>query len=97
MDKLWERIKNTTDNVIAGLVSSISVLCSLDFKNKVKVSSICDFLDIRMSTIQAQVKKNIFERFKVEGFVSLVKSSGLLAKIFEALGLIDGKREEEQE
>jgi len=60
--KLWNNIKNTTDDVIAGLCASITLLCS--YKDVIRVSSICDLLDIKMSTIQFQVKKRIFERFK---------------------------------
>ncbi len=86
LDKLWNGIKDTTDNAVAGLVSSISILCSCE--NKVSISSICTHLGIRMSTVQAQVKKKFFERFKVKGFVSLIKSSNFLVKIMEKLGLI---------
>ncbi|MFX1365883.1 MAG: hypothetical protein ACFFCE_17370 [Promethearchaeota archaeon] len=85
--RLWQGIKNTTDDVIAGLVSSIVVLCTC--KEKVSISSICNHLGIRMSTIQAQVKKKIFQRFKVDGFISLIKSSDLLEKIIKKLGLLD--------
>ena len=42
-----------------------------------------------MSTIQTQVKKRIIERFKVSGFVSLVKSSNLLKQIMKKLELIE--------
>ncbi|MFX0001728.1 MAG: hypothetical protein ACFE88_16580 [Candidatus Hermodarchaeota archaeon] len=88
--RLWQGIKNTTDNVVAGLVSSISILCS--YKEKVSVSSICNRLGIRMSTIQAQVKKKIFEKFKVHGFISLIRSSDILVKIMEKIGVLE-KRE----
>ena len=85
--KLWEVIKNTKDDVIAGLVSSISVLCS--FPEKATVNSICKKLGIKMSTIQSQVKKKIFDNFSEDGFVSLVKSAGLLKNIMQKLGLIE--------
>ncbi len=88
--KLWESIKNTKDDVIAGLVASISVLCG--FKEKISVSSICDKLGIKMSTIQSQVKKRIFERFQISGFVSLVKSSEILKKIIEKIGIIEKEK-----
>ncbi len=87
--KLWECIKNTTDDVIAGLVTSITTLC--DYKDEVNVSSICDLLNIKMSTIQFQVKKRIFERFKVPGFVSLVRSSDLLKGFLRKVGLLEGE------
>ena len=77
--KLWDNIKNTKDDVIAGLIASISILCS--FKdNNVSVSSICKKLGIKMSTIQSQVKKRIFEEFKISGFTTLIKSTDLLKK-----------------
>jgi len=87
--KLWEGIKNTTDNVVAGLVSSISILCS--YRGQVSVSSICNRLGIKMSTIQAQVKKKLFERFRVQGFVSLVRSADLLKDVMSRLGLVRSK------
>jgi len=87
--KLWESIKNTTDDVIAGLVTSITALC--DYKDEVKISSICDLLNIKMSTIQFQVKKRIFERFKVPGFISLVRSSELLKGFMRKVGLLEGE------
>ena len=54
--KLWESINNTKDDVIAGLVCSISALCS--YRESVSVNAICMRLDIKMSTIQTQVKRN---------------------------------------
>jgi transcription initiation factor TFIIIB Brf1 subunit/transcription initiation factor TFIIB len=87
--KLWESIKNTTDDVIAGLVTSITALC--DYKDEVKVSSICDLLNIKMSTIQFQVKKRIFEKFRVPGFISLVRSSDLLKGFLRKVGLLEGE------
>ncbi len=89
MHKLWEQIKNTKDDVIAGLVTSISALCS--YKCVVNVSSICKRLGIRMSTIQFQVKKRIFEQLQVDGFTSLVRSSDLLKEVMRELGLLETK------
>ena len=89
LSKLWENIKNTTDDVIAGLCTSITTLCN--YKDVISVSSICDLLNIRMSTIQLQVKKRIFERFKLPGFVSLVRSSDLLKGFMQKVGLIEGE------
>jgi len=93
--RLWHGIKNTTDNVVAGLISSISVLCSC--KDKVSISSICNRLGIRMSTVQSQVKKRIFERFKAEGFISLIKSSDILVQLMEKLGLLGEQKNETKE
>ena len=84
--KLWEGIKNTKDEVIASLVCSVLALCL--YRDAISINAICNRLGVKMSTIQTQVKKRIFERFKVTGFVSLVKSSNLLKKIMERLGLV---------
>ena len=89
--KLWDNIKNTKDDVIAGLVASISVLCTFKDKN-VSVSSLCKKLGIKMSTIQSQVKKRIFEQFKISGFTTLIKSTDLLVKVMEKMGLIEDKQ-----
>ena len=90
--KLWTNIKNTTDLAITGLVSSISILCS-DQKN-ITVNALCKHLGIRMSTIQSQVKKRIFNRFKVDGFISLIKSSDVLKRIMIRLGIIEESNSE---
>ncbi len=93
--KLWGAINCTKDSVIAGLVSSISVLCS--FRDKANVNGICKLLDIKMSTIQAQVKKNVVSKLNVEGFTSLVKSSDLLRQVFVKLGVVEGGQELSQD
>ena len=49
VSRLWELIKNTTDNVIAGVSASITVLCY--YKDQVSINAICKLLGIRMSTI----------------------------------------------
>ena len=85
--KLWENIKNTTDNVIAGVVASISILCS--YKEKVTINSLCNMLGIKMSTIHFQIKKRIFERYNNPEFVSLVKSSEILKKIIKKFDLFE--------
>ena len=94
--RLWDNIKNTKDEVIAGLIASISVLCSVQENNKdsVNVHSICKRLGIKMSTIQSQVKRRIFDQFQVEGFTTLVKSTDLLKRVIEKMGLIDTKKNE---
>ena len=89
LSKLWESVKNTTDDAIAGLCTSITALC--EYKGVIKVSSICDLLSVKMSTIQFQVKKRIFERFRLPGFVSLVRSSDLLKSFLEEVGILKGE------
>ena len=87
LDKLWKLIKNTTDDVIAGVATSIAALCS--YKDKVSVNTLCNTIGIRMSTVQFQVRERIFRQLRVGGFISLVRSSDLLIKIMEKLGLIE--------
>jgi len=87
LHKLWEVVKCTTDDVLAGLVCSISGLCA--YKGKISVNAICRRLGISMSTIQVQVKRKILKHFKVDGFVSLVRSSDLLERILDRLGLLE--------
>ena len=87
--KLWEGIKNTTDNVVAGLVSSIVILST--FKEKVSVSAVCKRLGIKMSTIQSQVKNKIVKWFNIGKFVSLVRSADLLKDVMWRLGLVKSK------
>ncbi|MHA1149357.1 MAG: cyclin family protein [Promethearchaeota archaeon] len=77
---LWEEIKNTKDDVVAGLVCSIGILAG-GYENKVSIFSICKRLQIRMSTIQSQVKKRIFENFRIPGFTTLIQSKDTL-KLF---------------
>ena len=90
--RFWEGIKNTTDNVIAGLCASITALC--DYKEEVKINSICDLLEIKMSTIQLQVRKKIFEQFKLLGFSTLVHSADLIKKFMVKIGLLKDKEPE---
>ena len=87
MDKLWEIIKDTKDTVIAGLVSSITILCSTD--RSITVNHLCKEIGIRMSTIQSQVERKIFKTFKISGFTSLVKSSNLLKDVLAQRGILE--------
>ena len=87
LNRLWDGVKNTTDNALAALISSISLICVGN--TKVSVSAICSRLGVRMSTIQSQVKKRIFDEFHINGFVSLMRSSDLLIKFMKKLGLLE--------
>ena len=49
-----------------------------------------------MSSIQKQVEKKVFERFREGGFRSLVKSAGLLKKIMTKLGVFKNKEDKEE-
>ena len=92
--RLWDSIKNTTENIVASLVSSISVFCSTNFMDKVNINAICKHSGISMSTIQRQVKKKIIDKYRVEGFISLVRSAGLIKRILQKLDLVDVPDEE---
>jgi len=84
--KLWEGIKCTKDDVVAGLVSSIVILCQYQYD--LNINSVCNSLNIQMSTIQSQVKRKIIDRFQVPDFESLVRSADLLRDVMDKLGLI---------
>ena len=92
MHRLWEIIKNTKDDVIAGVVCSIVALCEPN--RELRVNTLCTHLGIQMSTIQRQVEQNVFNHLRVRGFKSLISSSGLLRKVMVKLGLIDHGEEE---
>ena len=87
LSKFYESIKNTKDDVIVGLVTSITLLCSQP--EGVSVSALCGRLGVKMSTIHRQVERRVIERFRVPGFRSLVKSAGLLKKVMTKLGVLD--------
>ena len=87
LTKFYESVKNTKDDVIVGLVTSITLLCSQP--ETVSISALCKRLGIKMSTIHRQVERRIINRFRVSGFRSLVKSAGLLKKVMTKLGVLD--------
>ncbi len=95
LSKFYESIKNTKDDVIVGLVTSITLLCSQP--EGVSVSALCKRLGIEMSTIHKQVERRIINRFRVPGFRSLVKSAGLLKKVMTKLGVLDPSFVDENE
>ncbi len=88
--KLWKLIKNTTDRIIAGVVSSITSLCY--YPEQVSVSTICKHLHISICNVQYQVKINIFQRLKLSGFTTLKKSVSILRKITKKLLSIPKKK-----
>jgi len=87
LKRFYDTIKNTKDDVIIGLVTSITLLCSQ--QRDVSISALCNRLDVKMSTIHRQVEKKVMQRFKVPGFKSLVKSADLLKKVMNKLGVLD--------
>jgi hypothetical protein len=95
LNMFYDNIKETKDDVIIGLVTSIILLCSK--RKEVSISALCNRLDIKMSTIHRQVEKRVMQRFKVSGFKSLVKSADLLKKVMTKLGVIDPSLSDEEE
>jgi len=87
LNRFYDSIKNTKDDVIVGLVTSITLLCSQ--KKEVSVCAICDRLGIKMSTIHRQVERRVIQRFNVPGFKTLVKSAELLKKVMQKLDVLD--------
>ena len=87
LNRFYDNIKDTKDDVIIALVTSITLLCSQ--QNIVSISALCNRLDVKMSTIHRQVEKRVMQRFKVAGFKSLVKSADLLKTIMSRLGILD--------
>ncbi len=94
LNTFYENIKNTKDDIIVGLVCSITLLCTRNAT--CRVSNLCDILGIEMSAIQKQVEKRVFDRYRVAGFRSLVKSAGLLKKIMAKLGVFENKERLEE-
>ena len=86
LNRFYESIKLTKDDVIIGLVTSITLLCSQ--QGNVSISALCNRLGIKMSTIHRQVEKRVIQRFHVPGFKTLVKSAELLKKVMEKLGVL---------
>ena len=87
LNRFYDTIKNTKDDVIIGLATSITLLCSQ--QGNVSISAICNRLDVKMSTIHRQVEKRVMQRFKVPGFKSIVKSADLLKTVMSRLGVLD--------
>jgi len=81
--KFWPFIKNTKDDVIAGVVGTLAIIAK-DI-NSVSISSICDKIGIKMSTINYQVKNHIFGKKRISGFRSLVNSSKLIKEVIEGV------------
>jgi len=78
-DYFWKYLINTTDAVIAGLVSSIAVLCDYNnYRDKVSINEICKTVNIRASTVNARIANTIVRCLKIKEFESPVKSHKLI-------------------
>lgn len=84
---LWEYICDTTEHLLAGFACSLTILCVSGYK--VRISNICEKLNISMSNISKKFKDKIVKVFKLENFKSLVKSAELIKRFLIGLSLID--------
>ena len=84
---LWEYICDTTEHLLAGIACSLTILCVSGYK--VRVSNICEKLNISMSNISKKFKDKIVKAFKLEDYKSLVKSAELIKRFLIGLSLID--------
>ncbi len=86
LDGLWAVINNTSDEVVAGLVASLSLL--VQGSEEVTVSSICKKLGIMPSTVHAQVRKHLIAKYNVLGYKSLIRSREVVKAVLERMGLL---------
>lgn len=75
LEKLWWILNNTTDGVIAGTVSALSLMSI--HSNSPLLCDICKKIEIRQSTVIYQAKK-LVKRLGVVGFTTLGRSKELL-------------------
>ena len=75
LDKFWDLIKDSKDDVIAGLVIGISK--TLSKWEKITLYSICKSLNITQSSLQKSIQTKLFDRLgirnKVKGFKKRVE------------------------
>jgi len=84
---LWKYISDTTEQIMAGFACSLTILCVNGYK--VRVSNICEKLNISMSNISKKFKDKIAKPCKLENYKSLVKSAELIKRFLSGLSLID--------
>ena len=77
--KLWNRLTNTTDSIIAGVVCILTMI-KLDV-NSVSYNAICKKLGIRMSSVFYQVKHSILSSETAEKFTGFKRSRDLLTPL----------------
>ncbi len=64
LDKFWDLIKDSKDDVIAGLVIGIAKIRSK--REDIALGSICEFLGISQGTLQKSVQRQLFDRHGIE-------------------------------
>lgn len=84
---LWEYIRDTTEQILAGLACSLTILCVNGYT--VRVSHICEKLNINMSNISKKFKDKIVRFYRLENYKGFVKSADLIKRLLFRLGLIE--------
>ncbi len=84
---LWEYICDTTEQILTGFACSLTILCVSGYQ--VRVSNICEKLNVSMTNISKKFKDKIVKEFKLENYKSLVKSAELIKRFLIGLSLID--------
>lgn len=64
LDKFWDLIKDSKDDVIAGLVIGLSIMCSK--YEDVTLSSICKFLHISQGSLLKSIQTKLFNRHGIK-------------------------------
>ena len=64
LNKFWDLIKDSKDDVIAGLVIGIAIIRSK--REDITLGPICEFLGISQGTLQKSVQRKLFDRHGIE-------------------------------
>jgi hypothetical protein len=78
---LWKHIELSTDNVVVGIVASITSYCY--YNGELTVREISVHLGIDGSSVTQIVKKKFVEKFKIKGYKRLPSSSHILREFLE--------------
>lgn len=81
--KFWPIIKNTKDDVIAGVIFILTMI-ALGI-NSIPFVHVCNKIGIKMSTVNYQVKNKIFKSLHLPGFKSLKKSSNVIKDLIDKI------------
>ena len=85
LNKFWDLIKDSKDDVIAGLVIGIAKICSK--REDIALGPICEFLGISQGTLQKSVQRKLFDSHGIKN-----KEKGFKKKVefLEDIGLFKG-------
>lgn len=87
LNKFWDLIKDSKDDVIAGLIIGIAIIRSK--REDIALSSICKFLGISQGTLQKTVQRQFFDHIGIEdkkkGFKKKVELLEEESRLFKGL------------